>query len=126
MGAKTGPKPKPAGSKNISRPLSFHPSQIFWIKKNAIRYGLPDSRFLQALVDRAMQDPIFVQAGVLGYCIEEYAGLVPPKPIAHEMVECILALRKQLVSRTSDALQITDRDVAFLLESSNQLLTKLQ
>lgn len=65
------------------------PTQVFWIKKNAIRYGLPDSRFLQSLVDRAMQDPIFVQAGVLGYCIEEYVGLTPPKPIANELVACI-------------------------------------
>ena len=63
-----------------------------------------------------MQDPIFVQAGVLGYCIEEYVGLVPPKPIANELVTCIQNLINAGVAPQVDKAK----------EEAKVLLAKLQ
>lgn len=81
----------------ISWPLSFHPPQIMWIKEQSLKWGLHNSRFLQALVDRAMVDPDFVQNAVINYCQEEYGDLPAKKTRSQVLGECI----QDLLNNTS-------------------------
>lgn len=89
----------------ISWPLSFMPPQILWIKEKSLLWGLNNSRFLQALVDRSMSDPLFVQNAVIKYCNtpDEYAGLLAEKTYTEKLEESLRQLIQQAIADNPNA-----------------------